>query len=411
MPTPDVPFLRALMGDPWVDAEVFGGHPTHVLGLWMRNKPDNLWMPYIERLLKTLLTSTNVTLDRAVLRDKIKSDYVSTLAEVETAVFLLGRGFTIIVEPSVSVWGPDLRADFDGVSYFLEVRSVGDAEEEDRFNSISRQVFSTLNTVPSSYTVAITLGDEYEPLTPELKRAIDAILECLTALKEKKWKKATLYYSASGALLNPDGDFDRLNPGASRERQGRREVIVDNADFIARFAALDEEQDKTSATVIRWFNPIPEADKTHERLKRILNKKRTQLPEHERGIIVLEVSELFMLSDFSIESALYGDLTVGFPSPASAGEPLGEPVTGRKGNGFFGKTSRVSAVVIYTRVPEAETIQTVWKVYPTNRANADAIRLPLVELERLGELGERARLSAENAPIEPEASSTSPDHD
>ena len=37
---------------------------------------------------------------------------------------------------------------------------------------------------------------------------------------------------------------------------------------------------------------------------------------------------------------------------------------------------------------------------PTNRANADTIRLTLAELERFGELGDRRHLSTENVPAE-----------
>jgi hypothetical protein len=53
-------------------------------------------------------------------------------------------------------------------------------------------------------------------------------------------------------------------------------------------------------------NP-PEPVNDHERLKDIIYKKRKQLPKSSRGIITLEVSEQFMLSEFSILSALYGD--------------------------------------------------------------------------------------------------------
>lgn len=72
-----------------------------------------------------------------------------------------------------------------------------------------------MNTVPSSYSVAITVGDEYGPGTLSLKKAIGAVLEILNVLKEKKWKGASLYYSASGALLNPDGDYGDSSRGTA----------------------------------------------------------------------------------------------------------------------------------------------------------------------------------------------------
>jgi len=86
-----------------------------------------------------------------------------------------------------------------------------------------------------------------------------------------------------------------------------------------------------------------------------------------------------MLSDFTIISALYGDMEVGFPQVSGPGEPVGEMITRRNERGFFGLTGRVSAIVIHKRVIEDGRIVSSWQVYPTNRANADTIRLSLVE--------------------------------
>lgn len=61
------------------------------------------------------------------------------------------------------------------------------------------------------------------------------------------------------------------------------------------------------------------------------------------------------------------------------------------------QTSRLSAVVIHKRVPESSTIKNEWKVYPTNRADPDAVRLCLAELRRFGELDDREHLAAEYA--------------
>jgi hypothetical protein len=83
------------------------------------------------------------------------------------------------------------------------------------FNSISGQMFSQLKTIPSSYSVAITIGDEYATSALYSKKAMDAVLESLKRLKKKKWKRAPLYHSASGTLLNPEGDFDGSSQGMS----------------------------------------------------------------------------------------------------------------------------------------------------------------------------------------------------
>jgi hypothetical protein len=105
-----------------------------------------------------------------------------------------------------------------------------------------------------------------------------------------------------------------------------------------------------------------------------------------------------MLSDFTIISALYGDLEVGFPPVSGPGEPVGEMITGRNERGFFGQTARVSAIVIHKRAIENGLIKSSWQVYPTNRANFDTIHLSLTELERFGDIGDRRHLSAESPP-------------
>jgi hypothetical protein len=176
--------------------------------------------------------------------------------------------------------------------------------------------------------------------------------------------------------------------------------IVRKADFMARFEHLERKRQGTPASFFEPQKHPPEPVKDHERLRKILDDKRSQLPRASRGIIVLEVSELFMASNFSIERALYGDLLVGFPPVKGPEEPVGEAIMSGNKRGFFRLTSRVSAVVIHKRNVENDQIKNEWHVYPTNRANADTIRLTLAELECFGELGDRGHLSAENVPAE-----------
>jgi hypothetical protein len=377
------------MGDPWVNVNVFSEKPGHLLGRWQQKEQGNPWVTYTDELLKTILTSAKIKLDKGTLARKLDAEYVSTLAEMESAVFLEQQGFFVTLEPTAPESGPDLRADWEETSYFVEVRALGESDEDNRFNSICRQLFSRLNTVPSSYSVDITVGDEYLPSSLPLKRATDVVLESLKILKEEKWKGATLYHSSSGTLLNPGGDFNGTRAAYQK--------IVGKADFIARFRDVGEEREKTTASAVRLFKRTPQPDQTHERLKKILNKKRTQLPKDSRGIIVFDATELFMLTDFSVESALYGDLVVTF-SPVNLGEHPEELSAQRNNRGFFRQTSRVSAVVIHKRVVENLTVRSEWRVYPTNRANPDTIRLSLLELRRFGETEGREHLSAENAP-------------
>lgn len=393
MPNPDLTFLRKLLGNAWTDSEVFGVRPSHLLGRWQKKDPNNVWVKYTEELVAIILTSKNIKFNREVLANKLRSnaDFVSTLAETESAVFLAQQGLAVTLEPMAPQKGPDLCAECDGVPYFIEVRTVGFSKDEDRRDSVSKEIFAKLNTVPSSYHVTLTVADEYTPASPKLRGAIKAVLDSLDALKERGAQGATLYYAGENEAV-------LVLPAVSLAE--KYTDIMQKAGFTARFERLKEEREGTPASFFEPQKHPPEPVKDHERLRKILDDKRGQLPKASRGIIVLEVSELFMLSDFSIERALYGDLLVGFPPVQGPEEPLGEAIMSRNKRGFFRLTSRVSAVVIQKRKVNNGEVKNEWHIYPTNRANADTIRLTVAELERFGDLGDRRRLSAENVPAE-----------
>jgi hypothetical protein len=394
---PPLAYLRQLMGDGWIDANVFGDHPKHLLGQWWKKDDQNPWVAYTETLVEAILTSEKIQLDRVALGAKLKPDYLSTLAEMETAVFLLQQGFSVVLEPTYPEKGPDLRADWQGTPHFVEVKTVVHSEEDSRFKGLSNEIMRKLNSIPSSYSVAITVGDMYLPRTQPFKWAIEAIVKSLEILKEEKWKGATLYYSEGGKLLNPHGDFSGSR-GSAGSIRAKHQAIVDSADFIARFRNVGEERSSTFSWIAREQRAVPQADKSHERLKGILDKKRKQLPKDSRGIIVIDRSELFMLTDFAIEAALYGNMVVRIGAPKTPGGPLGDATAARDHRGIFAMTSRISAVVIHERRVEGSDVKNDWKVYPTDRANADTIRLTLEELRRFGDLGDRTNLCAENAP-------------
>jgi len=394
MVSADLTYLRKLLGDAWIDTEVFGQNPIHLLGRWQKSGPHNLWVPYIEELVKFILTNDRIKVVQKDLRRKLKAEYRSTVAEMESAVFLARQGFAVTLEPTAPKKGPDLRADWEETPYFIEIRDVGFSWDEGRIQLITTEIFERLNAVPSSYSVAITVGDTYTANSSQLKAATAVVVDALEVLMEDKPKTATLYYAhPNGKLLNRGGDFG----GAMLSRREKQyQDIVDKADFIARFCYLGKEQTSIPTTVTRKLKSPPEPVKTHERLKTILIDKISQLPKDSRGIIILEVSEQFMLSDFTIKSALYGDLEVHFPLVSGPGEPVGEITAKKNERGFFGQTARVSAVGIHRRVSDYNQIRSTWQVYPTDRANADTIRLDLAELERFGDVEDRKYLSAEN---------------
>lgn len=405
MPVPELPFLSKLLGDAWIEAEVFTEKPTHLLGRWQKEKPENPWVVrHTEALVKVILSSKSINFNHEILANKIKSkaDFVPTLAEMETAVYLAEQGFTVTLEPLAPQKGPDLRADWEGIPYFVEVRTVGFSEDEDRRQAVTAEVFAKLNAIPSSYQVMLTVSDEYKSGSIELRDAIRAVVECLDELKKRNAKQAVLYY------VNKNEAVLRL-PGAHINQTCQS--IIQRENFVAKFESTGRELPSTPASLMRKHHPPkpisdlkkladdpPGSVKDHKRLKSILDEKRRQLPEGSRGIIVLEVSELFMLSDFSVERALYGDWVVEFPRVTGPGEAVGEMRDRRNNRGFLLHTSRVSAVVIQKRSVENGDVKNKWRVYPTNRANADTIRLSLAELRRFGEVEDREHLCAEKAP-------------
>jgi len=81
-----------------------------------------------------------------------------------------------------------------------------------------------------------------------------------------------------------------------RNSSGKYSGILLRADFVARFEQLDTEQPGTPVSFFEQVKHPPEPVKDHERPKKVLNNKRRQLPGASRGIIVLDVSEPFMLN-------------------------------------------------------------------------------------------------------------------
>src|SRR5215831_19006798 len=95
---PDLTYLRKLLGDAWVNAQVLGENPTHPLGRWQKSGPHNVCVPYIEELVKFILTDTRIKFVPKDLRRKLKAEYVSTIVEMEAAVFLAQKGFAVTLE-------------------------------------------------------------------------------------------------------------------------------------------------------------------------------------------------------------------------------------------------------------------------------------------------------------------------
>jgi len=396
MTTLDLRYLRQLMGDTWVDSEVFGEKSTHPLGLQQKHDPNSPWVRHAEELLKEIFTNQTIKFDAKVLAAKIKDPYVSTLAEMESAAFLAKQGFAVTLEPSAPDRGPDIRADWERVPYFIEIRAAGFSQEDERVDLISKQIFRKLNAVASHYSAVITIADSYTPNSPQMNAAIAALIEVLGVLKEKQFKGATFYYAhPDGKALKPDGYS--YPTGLSTNDTERWFEIVRRGEFVVRLNRREEELTGTPAVLTKTIKLPPEPVNDHERLKKILKNKRKQLPKASRGIITLEVSEQVRLSEFSIGTALYGDWIVKV-GPVTGPTQHVETALKSNNRGFFRETSRVSVIVIQKRTVQNGQVKCNRTVYPTNRANADTIRLTLAELQRFGDVEDRGHLSAEHAP-------------
>ncbi len=394
---PAYPFLRKLLGDAWVEQEVLGNDPHHPLGLWHKKNPGNAVGQHLERALEALISGGRVTFDRTRLAEKLKAEFVPTLTELEWAVFLAKQGFMVIVESCAPKKGPDLQADRDGVSYFIEIRNVGPSKHDAGFSMTCADAFSRLKKIPSPYCVSLAMTGGYSAYSKQLKQAAVAVGKTVEKLKEDKIQRATLYYfSPEEQILNIGGDIewepDGYTDDAKVREKLRRYERAQQAGFIARFKDLGEERDHT---IVGAHTLVPRWGDDHRRLKQILNRKRTQLPKGCRGFLVLDVSDL-LLDEESILSALYGTLQIHI-AVGPEGMVSGGARADRAPTGFFGASSRVSAVVIYRRRIENDAIEVQRAVCPTNRADQDTIQLTLRELGCFGEVpNELQHLSAEN---------------
>jgi hypothetical protein len=385
-------FLRKLLGEAWVEKEILGSEPKHALGLWQRKDAQNIVVPHVDRLLESLFTQSSFTFNSERLAQKLKAEFGPTLAELEWAVWLAERGFAITVEPLAPNVGPDLEARKDQ-TYFLEIRTMRPAEQDARFSLACTDAFSRLKKIPSSYQVILSMEGGYSAYSRPLKQAVAAVSHALSTLKASRPERATLYYFSPGEhILNIGGDIewgpvDYSNPKDLVEKVKRYEYVR-RAGFIARFFDLGEERE---TTIVGANRVSPSIDDSHERFRRILGRKRTQLPRDKRGIIVLDVSDL-VLGEESVFSALYGDMQMQFS--ASPDGTVSDPEWKRAPNGFFRNTSRVSVVVVYRRgfSEDWAAIQTSRHVFPTNRAHADTIQLTLQQLEYFGEVPADVRL-------------------
>jgi hypothetical protein len=89
----------------------------------------------------------------------------------------------VTFEPTAPKNGPDLLAEREGTSYFVEIREAGLSWEEDRIHRISKEIFADLSAVPSSYSVAVTIGEGYTLSSLQLEAAMAVVVEALELLK------------------------------------------------------------------------------------------------------------------------------------------------------------------------------------------------------------------------------------
>ena len=125
--------------------------------------------------------------------------------EMGYAVFLADRGFEVTMEPCAPNAGPDLAAVLDA-EYFIELRKVGLDEARAAADSAAIDLFRRLESTPSSFTVIISMTDEFGAYSPQLKNAAKSIADVLNDLGAKEITKASLYYWGPDNKLLIKGD-------------------------------------------------------------------------------------------------------------------------------------------------------------------------------------------------------------
>lgn len=384
--------LRKLLGDDWLSAEVFTSQPSHLLGRWYARNPNNPVTKYADELVGFLLRNENrIKCDLQRLATKLKAEFADTLIELDYAVFLANRGFQIHMEPTAPQAGPDLLAAQGNEQYYVEVRRVGLDEAHAAADLATEDVFERLCKVRSRYAVTISMTGQYSAYSPELKRAIKLVKGILSEIGTRQIQNAVLYYKAPDSYILREGPEIHRKYDFTGAEEFKRQVLeeewISGANFVAHFDDAGEERDRTPVAVSHGPHPQNlQPDQTHLRLRSILQKKVRQLPHDEKGLILIDITELakLMVDDMTLSAALYGDLQLILTS-VPGGEDFQQSAT-RKPNGFFMKTARVSAVVVSKMEFDDGRLVCTRKVFPTNNPQANI--LSAEELNSLGSVAD-----------------------
>lgn len=380
--------LRKVLGNEWLSAEVFTSQPSHLLGRWHARNPNNPVTKHTDELVGSLLLNENrIKCDLERLATKLKAEFADTLIELDYAVFLANQGFQIHMEPTAPQAGPDLLATRGDERYYVEVRRVGLDEAHAAADLATEDVFERLCKVRSRFSVTISMTVQYSAYSPELKQAIRLVKRILNEMSTRQIRNATLYYKGPDNYVVREGheihrkyDFTDLD---KFRRQVLEEEWISGANFVAYLDDTGQERDQTAVAVSHGPHPQDlQPDQTHLRLRSILQKKVKQLPHDEKGVILIDITELakLMVDDMTLSAALYGDLQLILRSiPGVEGF---QQNAARKPNGFFMKTARVSAVVVSKMEFDDGRLVCTRNVFPTN--NPQAKVLSTEELKRFG---------------------------
>jgi hypothetical protein len=380
--------LRKLLGENWINREVVCAEPTHLLGRWYKKDPDNPVTRHVERLLDYILNRDGVRCDAERLGAKVKGEFLDTLVEMDYAVFLGERGLQVTMEPCAPDAGPDLLAvrDFE---YFIEIKRVRLDEARAAADAATEDVFRRLCQTPSRYSIIISMTDEYTAYSAQLKGAVRAVAQVLRELGERNVQEATLYYRgpkdrtvANGPEGEPLFDYSDAHKLAAQVDQLEQRR---NTRFVARFNDTGADSPRT-VVAVHPLGPNPGLlvpDETYLRLRDILKKKREQLPRGSRGLVLLDMTDLtkLMIDQETIQRAVYGDLVFRVRQKPDGGF---EDDMFRKPNGFFMRTSRMSAVVVQQTSLSDVGIEARREVFPTN--NPQSRVLSLDELKLFGQI-------------------------
>jgi len=218
-------------------------------------EPESSVIRYAEELADFVLNKRAVKCDVPRLASKLKGEFVDTLVELRYAVFLARRGCDVTMEPTAPKSGPDLLA-VKGDSYYVEMKRVGLDEDHTAVDAATEDVFTRFCSMPSRYSIVISMTRDYTAYSPQLKRSSRRVASVLKDLEAKNLPEATLYYHGPKDWVVREQDVRNMEfDYADREKlaaQMQEFERAGQARFVARFTIPASSATERLCPSCRW---------------------------------------------------------------------------------------------------------------------------------------------------------------